>query len=659
MDLIPIIAILVSFVVFYVAGTIVLWIARVKLDEESFFDVFLRLLLGIFFTTAVYAMVKTSCNTILLGVFLVGALFLFQKRKEWTYIRLSKYFQWKHIINVLIPIGISLGFYAFYRIISYGEPFNILHFDDVYYSFLSTKIGMYGVESTNPLYEWNILSNATPYHYAELWFVNMIVTIFGTNPLFTHSIIVKSILSAVLVVGMFALTRQFTENKLMLILALFAITIAPMLLDYSDIRQMQTNTNNLKELICSPIYVWVVILIYRRSSFWYYPLLLLPALNLGAMPVMFSAAATYFVIVLFKEKSWKIFFSRLLPFLLMAAFVVIFYMVQNVDAGTSKGLSIDYIVGMYSLGEFAEHLYANLTNYAMYALYLLPICILIVFLLIRSREKLSNLYATNKHLLWFYVVSAIYGLIYLYLFYPMLRQDAGQLHNITNILLFNIIVYVTFLIVETFVSSKWIKPIMYFYFSLMLIYSTSIFFISRINMIKISEPRQSQEYVNDVVDYYRTNGYGANGAYMDKDLTVFSLEVNNENQCFSPFASRCDFMYFYSLNTYFESNDALQAYISHKLDKDLNLMKFWQAKMPESLSKDPFAVFCQEYIKNNGQTAIDILRYEFVKSHSIEYMVLKNNAELSDLFEPIVDTVFTDSKTGERFVFLNIEMIKL
>jgi hypothetical protein len=114
-------------------------------------------------------------------------------------------------------------------------------------------------------------------------------------------------------------------------------------------------------------------------------------------------------------------------------------------------------------------------------------------------------------------------------------------------------------------------------------------------------------------------------------------------------------MYFYSLNTYFESNDALQAYISHKLDKDLNLMKFWQAKMPESLSKDPFAVFCQEYIKNNGQTAIDILRYEFVKSHSIEYMVLKNNAELSDLFEPIVDTVFTDSKTGERFVFLNIE----
>lgn len=655
MNWMALVAILISLSVFYVVGTLLLWIARVKFDEESFYDVFLRLLLGIFLTTAVYAMVKTSCNTILLGVFLVGALFLFQKRKEWTYIRLPEYFQRKHIVNVLIPIGVSLGFYAFYRIISYGEPFNILHFDDVYYSFLSTKIGVYGVESTNPLYEWNFLSNATPYHYAELWLVNMIVTVFGTNPLFTHSIIVKSMLSAVLVIGMFALTRQFTKNKFMLIFALFAITIAPMLLDYTDIRQMQTNTNNLKELICSPIYVWVVILIYRRSSFWYYPLLLLPVFNLGTMPVLFSAAATYFVIVLFKEKSWKNFFSRLTPFLLMAVFVVMFYSLQTTDAGTSNGLSIDYIVGMYSLGGFAEHLYANLVNYAMYALYLMPICILIVFLLIRNREKLSNLYLTNKHLLWFYVVSAIYGLIYLYLFYPLLRQDAGQLHNITNILLFNIIVFVTFLIVETYISSKWIKPIMYLYFSMMLIYSTSIFFISRMNVIKISEPRQSREYVNDVVDYYRTNGYGTNGAYLDKDLTVFSLDVNNENQCFSPFASRCDFMYFNSLNTYFESDDALQAYISHKLDKDLNLMKFWQAKMPESLSKDPFAVFCKEYVNNNGQTAIDTLRYEFVKFHSVEYMVLKNNAELSDLFMPIVDTVFTDSKTGERFVFLNIE----
>ncbi len=655
MDWIAIVAIIIFLIVSYTTGTFLLWLARVKPNEESFYDIFLRLLLGILLTTAVYAMVKASCNTILQGVFLVGALFLFQKRKEWTYIRLPEYFQWKHIVNVLIPIGVSIGFYAFYRIISYGEPFNILHFDDVYYSFLSTKIGMYGVESTSPLYEWNLLSNATPYHYAELWFVNMIVTIFGTNPLFTHSIIVKSILSAVLVVGMFALTRQFTENKLMLIFALFAMTIAPMLLDYSDIRQMQTNTNNLKELICSPIYVWLVMLIYRRSSFWYYPLLLLPALNLGAMPVMFSAAATYFVIVLFKEKSWRNFFSRLAPFLLMAAFVVIFYMLQTTDAGTSNGLSIDYIVGMYSLGGFAEHLYANMATYAMYALYLLPICILIVFLLIRNREKLSNLYLTNKHLLWFYVVSAIYGLIYLYLFYPLLRQDAGQLHNITNILLFNIIVFVTFLIVETYISSKWIKTIMYFYFSMMLIYSTSIFFISRMNMIKMSEPRQSREYVNDVVDYYLTNGYGNNGAYLDKDLTVFSLDVNNENQCFSPFASRCDFMYFNSLNTYFESDDELQFYITKRLAGDSNLMKFWQTKMPESLSKDPFAVFCKEYVNSNGQTAIDTLRYEFVKFHSVEYMVLKNNVELSDLFLPIVDTVFTDSKTGERFVFLNIE----
>jgi len=336
----------------------------------------------------------------------------------------------------------------------------------------------------------------------------------------------------------------------------------------------------------------------------------------------------------------------------MAVFVVMFYSLQTTDAGTSNGLSIDYIVGLYSFGGFAEHLYSNLVNYAMYALYLMPICILIVFLLIRNREKLSNLYLTNKHLLWFYVVSAIYGLIYLYLFYPLLRQDAGQLHNITNILLFNIIVFVTFLIVETYISSKWIKPIMYLYFSMMLIYSTSIFFISRMNMIKISEPRQSREYVNDVVDYYLTNGYGTNGAYLDKDLTVFSLDVNNENQCFSPFAVRCDFMYFNSMNTYFESDDSLQAYICNKLYDDSNLMKFWQAKMPECLSKDPFAVFCKEYVRNNGQTEIDTLRYEFVKFHSVEYMVLKNNAELSDIFMPIVDTVFIDSKTGDRFVFL-------
>lgn len=653
MNWIALLAIVVSLVAFYFAGSLLLWLARVKPNEESFYDIFVRLLLGVFLTTAVYAMFKTCCNTILSGVFLVGALFLFQKRKEWIYIRFAEYFKRKQIINVIIPIGISLVFYAFYRIISYGEPFNILHFDDVYYSFQSTKIGMFGVESTNPLYEWNFLSNATPYHYADLWFVNIIVTIFGTNPLFTYSIIAKSILSSVLVVGMFALTRQFTGNKLMLVFALFAITIAPMLLDYSDIRQMQTNTNNLKELMCSPIYVWFFILIYRRSSFWYYPLLLLPALNLGAMPVMFSAVVTYFVIMLVKEKSWKNFFSRLIPFLLVTAFVVIFYTIQTTDGGISKGLSIDYIIGIYSIRGFVEHLYANMVNYAMYVLYLLPIFVLIVFLLIRNREKLSNLYATNKHLLWFYVVSAIYGLIYLYLFYPLLWHDAGQVHNITNILMFNIIVFVTFLIVESYVLRRYLRLFMYLYFAVMLIYSTSIFFISRMNMINISKPRQNQEYVNNVVDYFNSNGYDANGAYLDKDLNVFSIEVNNENQCFSPFASRCDFMYFNSLNTYFESDDELQSYICNKIAYDSNLMEFWQKKMPEALYVDPFAVFCKEYVKNNGKMPIDQLRYEFVKKHSIEYIVIKNNVVLPDLFDPIVDTIFTDSKTGERFVFLN------
>ena len=50
-------------------------------------------------------------------------------------------------------------------------------------------------------------------------------------------------------------------------------------------------------------------------------------------------------------------------------------------------------------------------------------------------------------------------------------------------------------------------------------------------MINISKPKQDPEYVNNVVDYFNSNGYGVNGAYLDKDLNVFSIEVNNENQC--------------------------------------------------------------------------------------------------------------------------------
>ena len=65
MNWIALLAIVVSLVAFYVAGSLLLWLARFAHRQDSFYDTFVKLLVGLVGVVTTYAIVKTSGNTIL------------------------------------------------------------------------------------------------------------------------------------------------------------------------------------------------------------------------------------------------------------------------------------------------------------------------------------------------------------------------------------------------------------------------------------------------------------------------------------------------------------------------------------------------------------------------------------------------------------------
>ena len=82
MNWMALLAIIVSLVIFYIAGSFVLWLSRTAPKTDRFYETFVRLIVGLFSVVSVYAIVKTCGNTILWGFLIVGALYLIYAKRN-------------------------------------------------------------------------------------------------------------------------------------------------------------------------------------------------------------------------------------------------------------------------------------------------------------------------------------------------------------------------------------------------------------------------------------------------------------------------------------------------------------------------------------------------------------------------------------------------
>ena len=657
MNWVTLVAIIVTIIVLYIIGTIITF-PFVEDNKDSFFCTFVRLLVGFLAVTTAYAIVKTEGNTVLFVIFVIGFAYLFHAKKKIS-LTVNKFqsvfLKRAYWYNLMVVIVLSFSFFLYFLFLSSKTSvYYIPHFDDVYYTFLSTKLGYFGLETGASVYDgsWH---NATPYHYVELWFLNLLVSVFKMNPMFTYAVVERTIGCTMLAVGMIVVTRQYSKNKWLIILGIFSITICPFLLDYSVIEQKQCLAYRPLGMFMYCLYIWSCVLFLKKNSFWFYPLLAAPIFHMGSMPVLYSSIVTIAFMQALVYKSIKTFMHKIVPTLGMVIVFICFYLFFNslpsVKADVDKSNILDYCLQFYSLSRFGKHLYANLANCAMFFIYIVPLFLLFVYNFIKNKTWISEFWNEYKGIFIFFCISMCFGLVYGYFSYPFFRYDADQLHTLVNVPFLCILSFLSILIAITNIRNIKISYIALFYALCCLTYSTTIYYISRIRTSYVPEDCYDSVYITNVADYYNTKCKTFRGGQISSDAPVFSLEVPN-GYLFMPFCLQTKFMYFTNLNTYFP-NDSIMYVEIEKMYGDSDLGKFFKRNYPSQLKQDPFARFAKQYVDSCGETSVDVLRFEFIKKYRLGFIVCDSKSDIPDVINNLVDTVFIDSKTGERFVFLN------
>ena len=646
---------------FYVLGSILVWFFRPKVEEKEFYDTFIRLVIGFLLTVFITSSVKTSGKTINLSLLIVGFIYFFSERKS-IYINYfldySKIFQFRKNLNpILIILVFVTIIYSFYALCYFNKPFNnILHYDDVFYTFLSSKMWLFGAESTFPSFGENKIINLVPYHYSELWVTSLISHFFNLNPMLTHSVILKSSFTAILMVGMLTLTELFTSKKIYYLFAFCSVFIAPLLLDYTHITQKGSNAFPLKIIAVSLIFVWFAILTKKKSKHWFIPLLVLPILNIAYSIIVFSTLFIISVVNFVKDKSFKKFLNIQLSLTAVTLFFLIFYSFQeigeDVDSGTLPSIT-DYYVFKF----FIDGTISHIKNILIYSVYFFPLGLLIVYFYFKRNNQLKSLYSDNNILFLYVFISFVVGNIVQFIIYPLAGPNSGQMNQINYIVPLNIAVYFSFLIVEESIhlKEKIIRNSFYIFLVLVSLYNVSIFIISVHNTKCKPADWKGEKYISDITSHFEKRPFNNKGARILSNRESWALDISKSRgdlrngYWFIPYSTKMDFLYITNINFIDSIYDDKDILLKRPFDRN---ELFLNSNTKKSLIKEPFYVFRKKYEDNYGTKTLEKIQFEFVKKHNISFIAISKQMQLPDIFNQYIDTVFTDKKTKEQFVFL-------
>lgn len=662
-NLFSIFILFISFICCYTIGSFILWGMNRHQSHSSFYDVFVKVLIGLLSVVIVYSAIKTRGNTIHIGLIVVAIFYWFQfKPTKVINARKPLFIPYivKNTKTLLLLFVISLLWYSFYAYWFYsGKHYAILHFDEVYYSFVSSKIGMFGIEGSAPFYK-NCTAGAQPYHYVELWLTYMVSTLCKINPLLVISVILKSFFTGLLVMGMFALTNLYTKHIRMYIIAFFSILFGAIVLDYSPALQMAINAHQVKMLLVAMFFVWFVILVIKKEAYWFYPLLMLPFINIATLPVIACVLCIYALFIWFrnhKQKAIKILISTLG----VSLFIALFYAFQSKSETAYIELTYsdwkERFLPYYTFNFFIHDTIRYIKHYILYIPYFLPLGFICIYYRKANKNNFCiELWEKYKFLIVFFFVSVVCGYILSFIFYPLIRYDNMQLISLTSTALLNIFVFLSFLIAYTKAPHiKHMKNVLYICMLLCVFYNVFVFYSTKKHLVFYPEQTRDSAYITNVSNYFTTNNFSVYGARI-QDTSEFTIidKVSMRNELMSgywfiPFSTSVNFLYTTSLNTtYIIQADT----IKHITKPDERMNYFWQKNQTENLAQAPFSVFSYKYQAEHGHTHIDTLQFKFVKKYNIDYLVLSKQAELPTVFNPYIDTVFADKMTGERFVFL-------
>ncbi|HNW69196.1 MAG TPA: hypothetical protein PKI01_02240 [Bacteroidales bacterium] len=641
--------IIISLLTLYVAGSIILFIIKLKKTDDAFYSVFQKLIIGFLSVTFVYAGLMTYGNTVLWGILLVGVLVCFRIRKLNQFHDTKEKISFRLVKQDLFAIGVILllgiAFFIFQGSFFYNKPINNLPQSDfALYSTVIDNLNQFGIESfAHAKYVVVDSTSPMPYHYPELWFAAMICHIFGVLALETQIIALHSILATILSFGMIALCRKFTKSIIWQIFSVLSIYLSGLLffriLPQADI-YVFANGWNPKTMMISVFFVWFAILAVQRSKLYYFPLLLLPIINIATAPTIYTSLMVF---VLWHQVSRKRRSPEMMQIavhtILMAFFIGVFYFLNSKSAATGSFNTESIINGLlYDKLKSFKIIAGSISIFlSLYLLYFLPI--LFVFF---SKNKLLFFQKIKeiRILILMIIIIFIVGLLIWSISHPIV--DSIQFFYLPTLLLVNIGVFATYAIIYDFLKKVMPKMSTVFVLYFLILLCVNFAFLKNTPFYRFMPTNKmySVQYVDEVVNKLKSENSNKIIAFIRQPEMIqgYWVAVTSYEKAF--------YIHLYLSNFKSISLDALYTSTEH-------YDPITKARIEDYLKETSFYKFAYNKSTVINKNDISQLQYDFVVANVIKYILVDKNASLPLQFEPIIDTILVDPLSGDRFVFLN------
>ena len=641
MNWIALIAIILSLVIFYIAGSLVLWLSRTAAKADSFYETFVRLIVGLVTVVSAYAIVKTCGNTILWGFLIVGVLYLlYAKRNN---LLLGKYCLGnllpdgkKVLLSVSVMFVLGIVFFLFQGAFFYATPINNMpHGDYAFYATVSSVLNDFGVEVSD--WEDVVIGGSTtpsPYHYFDIWLPVIFINILQGDTYEVFVVVTQSIYMVILAMGMIAVTRKVTENKIMQVLSVLSIFFAGILF----VRILPQSSDFIFSISCSLKYlsvsmfvVWCVLAMLERKAGWYLPMLCLPVVNVITAPVAFTTAVLLLGLSALRRKQLKHIVLPLLSVFAVAVFIVSFYFLQAGESA-SGGMSFSTILDSFADDKskpFKIIFGAIAILLSVYAYYLLPT---VASLISRKRNGYWALVKDNAIVFVGMLTVVCVGVVVWGLTHVM--ADSIQFFMVSAIPWINIAVWL--LILFSFKNYNRIARYLVMAF-VVLMAALNFYQIEKVPFYRYSQKSVDADYVK-----------GVSAAISETESLHLGVFIQDSSQMveywdFNCFGVGAEFKHFTS-----------ELYLT-AVYPEPNIDKFTEIDKPriqKAMKSNPFQKFMVEYKAGHPDCRYDEIVMEFLKANDCKFVYLSSGCDLPENIEPYIDKQFVNKKNGECFFTL-------
>lgn len=644
-------AILILLFFSWIFGVLVQLVFRIKSPNDIFFDAFQKKMLGLLSIIFIYAVWITNFNTIMFGFPLVAVL---------SYLRIYRNnhqsnFCVKSIINngsikgLLIGLSFGVCFFFFQASFFYSTPFNnVPHGDYVgYYAKIIDFLNYEGVESrTKALYLiLNSNDSPSPYHYPELWMAAMISEFLGVLSVESFTIAVHSILASILVIGMLALSSRISNSLLLKIVSIFFIFVSGISL-FNILPQTQSYIFaigwNPKVMFVSILFIWGINLMIGNNRYYYLPLLLLPIVNMALAPAVFISLVLLALInIVYKRLNIRYNALVILDCFIIAGFIFVFYYL-NSGQESSGDFNLQFLKEglLYDITKPLKIIMGSFVIMLnIYVIYALPILLLLLI----NKTKLLNGLARLKNAIILFSLMLFSGIISWSFTHPV--HDSMQFFYMPVILFLNIILFLIYAIGFNLLQDE--KK----YYNY--VYSAFIFILILYNLIMLNS-----------TSFYKfsklTDTYSVEFLHQVKS-ELSAVETDNEINLIGYISSNQSGSYWHALAVrsggYYLSMLTSNFYNINlnSLNTNLDGFDFYSINRIKSTIENS-ALYNYAKINAENYTGNDIqrLQFGFVMDNNIKILHLDRGTELPNLFEPYIESIIEDEKSGHKLVFLNM-----